>query len=154
MEGVKKMILLKNKKIQYDYFIEKTYEAGISLEGWEVKSILAGKAQLVDSFVKSIHGELFIVGFTVQGLITANSHKVIDNNRFKKVLLHRKEINDLIGKVTIKGYTLMCNEVYKKDGKLKAKICLCKGKKNYDKRQSEKDKDIKMNLNRKDFSKI
>ncbi len=146
--------LLKNKKVKFDYFIEDTYEAGLSLEGWEVKSILAGKAQLVDSFVKNINGELFLVGCTVQGLITANSHKVIDNSRFKKLLLNKKEINNLIGKVAIKGNTLMCSEIYKKGGKLKAKICVCKGKKNYDKRQSEKERDIKMNLNRKDFSKI
>lgn len=148
------MLILRNNKVKHDYFIEQTYEAGISLEGWEVKSISAGKAQLVDSFVKNINGELYIVGFSVQGLITSSSHKIHDKDRFKKVLLHKKEINSLIDKVKTKGYTLLCDEIYKKDGKLKARVCLCKGKNNYDKRQSEKEKDVKMKLIRNDFSKI
>lgn len=148
------MILLKNKKVRFDYFIEKEYESGLVLEGWEVKSILAGKAQLVDSFVKFINGELFLVGCNVQGLSSTSSHNAVDKVRFKKLLMHKKEINTLIGLIKIKGFTLMCSEIYKKNGKLKATICLCKGKKLYDKRQTEKERDIKRNLNKKDHNLI
>lgn len=149
-----KKILCKNKKVQFDYFIEKEYEAGLVLQGWEVKSLMLGKANLVDSFVKEINGELFLVGCNIQNLPTLNTHSQYDNVRFKKLLMHKKEIHSILGNINKKGYTLMCNSIYISDRKIKANLCLCKGKKNYDKRQSEKEKDIKMNLNRQTFNEI
>lgn len=136
--------LLKNKKINFEYFIEKEIEGGLVLEGWEVKSLINGKGSLVDSFVKEINGEMFLVGFNIQGLVNTSSHKIIDNNRFKKVLLNNKEIDYLMGSSTLKGYTILCSEIYLNDkNKVKAKIVLAKGKKLYDKRQSEKEKTMK-----------
>ena len=141
-------ILMKNKKVGFDYFIEKEYEAGIILEGWEVKSLLSRTANLTGSFVKEIKGELYIVGLNVQSLTSTSTHNICDNLRFKKLLMNKKEISTLIGLVSIKGYTLMCNEIYSNGKKIKAKICVCKGKKNYDKRQTIKERDITKNIQR------
>lgn len=143
-------ILVRNKKVGFNYFIEKTFEAGIELEGWEVKSLISNRGNLIDSFVKVINNELFIVGFNIQDLTSTSSHKQIENNRFKKLLMKRKEIDHLNGLVSIKGYTLMCSEIYyNENGKIKAKVCLCKGKKNFDKREAIKEREVNRNLERK-----
>lgn len=142
--------LLKNKKVGFEYFVEKEFEAGICLEGWEVKSLALGRGNLTDSYIKNINGELFIVGFNIQLLnnMKINELQTYDTTRFRKVLLHKKEILNLIKSVEIKGYTLMCNEIYFSGRKIKAKICLCKGKTKFDKRQTQKEKDLKMEAKR------
>lgn len=140
-------VLSTNKKAYFDYEIIETYEAGIVLLGTEVKSAKEGKINLRDSFVKIINGEAFLLNCH----ISPYSHGNITNHdptRTRKLLLHRKELNKLIGKSKEKGLTLIPLKIYEKGNKIKVEISLAKGKKKFDKRESIKEKDISREINR------
>ena len=130
-----------NKKARHDYFIEEKFEAGVVLEGWEVKSLRAGKVQIRDSYVLLKDSEAFIIGCLITPLPTASTHISPDPQRTRKLLMHRKEINRLIGAVERKGYTLVVTALYWKHGKVKAEVGLAKGKQEHDKRQTLKERD-------------
>ncbi|ASQ44755.1 SsrA-binding protein SmpB [Legionella clemsonensis] len=130
-----------NKKAHFEYFIEDDYEAGIVLEGWEVKSLRAGKINLSDAHVIIKHGEAFLLGAQIQPLPTAAAHLFPDPVRTRKLLLNRKEINQLIGSVERQGYTLVPLSLYWKHNRVKMKLALAKGKKTHDKRETIKDRD-------------
>lgn len=132
-----------NKKARFDYFIEERFEAGLALEGWEVKSLRAGKAQITESYVIVRDGEIWLLGANITPLNSASSHVNTDPTRTRKLLLHRKEIDRLAGLVDRKGYTLVPLELYWRRGKTKLAVGLAKGKKQYDKRATEKDRDWK-----------
>jgi SsrA-binding protein len=132
-----------NKKARFDYFIEERFEAGLALEGWEVKSLRAGKAQITESYVIVRDGEIWLLGTNITPLNSASSHVNTDPTRTRKLLLHRKEIDRLAGLVDRKGYTLVPLELYWRRGKTKLAVGLAKGKKQYDKRATEKDRDWK-----------
>lgn len=131
-----------NKKAFFDYFIEDKYEAGIVLEGWEVKAIREGRVQLKDSYVKIKDGEMWLLGCNIAALHSASSHVNPDTERIKKLLLKKKEIDRLIGKVEQKGYSLIALNLHYSKGKVKAEIGLAKGKKMYDKRAVEKTREL------------
>ena len=133
--------IAQNKKARFDYFIEERVEAGLVLEGWEVKSLRAGKAQLTESYVILRDGEIWLLGSHITPLNTASTHKTVDPSRTRKLLLHRDEIDRLTGLVDRQGYTLVPLELYWKQGKAKAAVGLAKGKKQHDKRATEKDRD-------------
>lgn len=130
-----------NKKALHDYLIEDKIEAGLALEGWEVKSIRAGRIQLVDSYVLIRQDEAWLIGTHITPLNTASTHIKTDPTRTRKLLLHRKELNKLMGLVDRKGYTLIPLSLYWKKNRVKLSIAVAKGKKLYDKRAAEKDKD-------------
>ena len=130
-----------NKKAKHDYFIESRFEAGIALEGWEVKSLRAGKAQLVDSYVFIKEGEAWVSNLLITPLQTASTHVHPEPTRVRKLLLHRHEIDRMFGAVERKGFTLIALALYWKSGKVKVEIGLAKGKKQHDKRATEKDRD-------------
>jgi SsrA-binding protein len=130
-----------NKKARYDYFIEERFEAGLALEGWEVKSLRAGKAQLTESYVIVRNGEISLLGAHLTPLSSASSHINADPTRTRKLLLHRKEIDRLSGLVERKGFTLVPLELYWARGRAKLAVGLAKGKKQYDKRATAKDRD-------------
>jgi SsrA-binding protein len=130
-----------NKKARYDYFIEERFEAGLALEGWEVKSLRAGKAQLTESYVIVRNGEISLLGAHLTPLSSASSHVNADPTRTRKLLLHRKEIDRLSGLVERKGFTLVPLELYWARGRAKLAVGLAKGKKQYDKRATAKDRD-------------
>lgn len=135
---------IKNKKVNYNYFIEETYEAGIVLQGWEFKSILNKKANLDNAYVVVKNGELLLLNALITPLETVSTHVTPEATRSRKLLMHRKEINKLIGLVEQKGFTLMPLKIIRNNRrKLKVIFGLAKGKKNYDKRETEKDKDWK-----------
>ena len=135
------MSIVDNKKAFHDYFIEERYEAGLVLEGWEVKAIRAGRAQLKEAYVVVKNGEIVLLGAHVTPLPTASTHIRPDPTRTRKLLLHRAEINRLIGKVERAGYTLTPLDLHFKDGRIKLEIGLAKGKRQYDKREAEKQRD-------------
>ena len=130
-----------NKKARYDFSIEDRFEAGLVLEGWEVKSLRAGKTQLVDSYVIIKDGEAWLLGCLITPLLAASTHIHPDATRTRKLLLHRDELNKLIGAVERTGYTLVPLAMYWKHGRAKLEIGLAKGKKEHDKRATEKDRD-------------
>ncbi len=130
-----------NRKAFHDYSIEERYEAGLVLLGWEIKSLRAGKAQIAESYVLIKKGEAWLIGAHISPLLSASTHVQADPTRTRKLLLHRKEINTLIGLTERKGYTLIPLNLYWKQGHIKLAIGLAKGKKQYDKRRSEKDQD-------------
>ncbi|WP_316365127.1 SsrA-binding protein SmpB [Candidatus Thiodiazotropha sp. CDECU1] len=132
-----------NKKANHDFFIEDRYEAGIALQGWEVKSLRDGRAQIKESYVTLKDGEAFLFGAHIVPLSTASTHVHPDPTRTRKLLLHRSELNKLIGLVERKGYTLVPTAMYWKKGMAKLEIGLAKGKKMHDKRASDKDRDWK-----------
>lgn len=135
---------IRNKKANYNYFIEETFEAGMVLQGWEFKSILKKKANLDNAYVVVKEGELFLLNALVTPMETASSHVMPESTRSRKLLMHRKEIHKLIGLVEQKGFTLMPLKIIRNTrGKLKLIFGLAKGKKNYDKREVEKEKDWK-----------
>jgi len=134
-------LIAENRRARYDYFIEERMEAGLVLEGWEVKSMRAGRAQLTEAYVNVRNGEAFLVGAHMSPLRTTSTHKVADPVRSRKLLMHRKEIDRLIGSVERKGYTVVPLELYWKQGRAKLQIGLAKGKKQHDKRNTEKDRD-------------
>ena len=135
------MTIAENRKARHDYFIEDKFEAGIVLEGWEVKSIRAGKVQLNESYVIVRDSELYVLNMHVSPLATASTHIHPNATRTRKLLLHRQEINRLIGKVEIRGYTLVPLNLHYKNGKIKLEFGLAKGKKLHDKRDSAKERD-------------
>ena len=134
------MSIVQNKKAFHDYFIEERFEAGIALEGWEVKAIRAGRVQIKEAYVIVSNGELFLIGSHISALPSASTHVTPDPTRRRKLLLHASEINRLIGSVERAGYTLLPLNMHYKDGRVKVEIGLAKGKKQYDKRQDEKEK--------------
>ncbi len=135
------MSIAVNKKAYHDYFVEEKYEAGIVLEGWEVKSIRAGRAQIKEAYVLIRGGELWLIGMHVTPLATASTHISPDPTRTRKLLLHESEISKLIGKVERAGYALIPLDLHYMRGRIKAEIGLAKGKKQHDKRESEKERD-------------
>ena len=135
------MTIADNRKARHDYFIEDRFEAGIVLEGWEVKSIRAGKVQMNESYVIVRDGELYILNMHVSPLNSASTHIHPNATRTRKLLMHRQEINRLIGKVEIRGYTLIPLNLHYKNGKIKLEFGLAKGKKLHYKRDSEKERD-------------
>ena len=135
--------IAQNKKARFDYFIEDRLEAGLALQGWEVKSMRAGKAQLTDSFVIFRDGEAFLLGSHVAPLNTVSTHVVAEPKRTRKLLMNRREIDRLIGLVERKGYTLIALELYWSKNRVKVAVGLAKGKKQHDKRDTEKDRDWK-----------
>jgi SsrA-binding protein len=137
------MSITDNKKAFHDYFIEDRYEAGVVLEGWEVKSIRAGRANLKESYVVVKNGAVFLIGCHISPLSTASTHIHPDPTRSRKLLLHAEEISKLIGKVERAGYTLVPLNLHYAKRRIKLEVGLAKGKKQHDKRQSEKEKDWK-----------
>ncbi len=135
------MSIVQNRKAFHDYFIEQRLEAGIALEGWEVKAIRAGRVQLQDAYVIVSNGELFLIGCHMSPLLSTSTHFVPDPIRTRKLLLHAGEISRLIGSVEQEGYTLVPLDMHYKNGRIKLEIGLAKGKRQYDKRQTEKEKD-------------
>ena len=130
-----------NKRARHEYFIEETYDAGLSLLGWEVKSLRAGRAQITEAYVLIKESEAWLLGAHVAPLPTTSTHVVADPTRTRKLLLQRAELNRLIGAVERKGYTLVPLKLHWKNGKAKLEIGLAKGKKAHDKRATEKDRD-------------
>ena len=130
-----------NKKAGFDFFFLEKFEAGLVLEGWEVKSLREGKAQLRDSYVIIKDGEAFLLGALITPLSTASTHINPEQQRTRKLLLHREELNKLIGAVERKGQTIVPTSMYWKQGRAKLKIALAKGKKEFDKRDTEKNRD-------------
>ena len=137
-----------NKKAAYNYFFEERFEAGMVLEGWEVKSLREGKVQLTDGYVMIRDGEMFIVGCQINPLKSASTHINPDSVRTKKLLLHKEQIRRLIGKVEQKGYTLVPLNLHWKAGKVKCEIALAKGKAEHDKRDTIKDREGKREVER------
>ena len=133
--------IAQNKKARFDYFIEERLEAGMALQGWEVKSMRAGKAQLTDAFVILREGEAWLLGSHISPLNTASTHVIPDPKRIRKLLLNRREIDRLTGLVDRKGYTLVALELYWSKNRAKLAVGLAKGKKQHDKRDTEKDRD-------------
>jgi SsrA-binding protein len=130
-----------NRKARFDYFIEERYEAGISLLGWEVKSMRAGKAQIAEAYVYLKNGEAFIFGAHIHPLTSASTHVDTNPTRTRKLLLSRRQLDHLLGAVERRGYTLVPLELYWKEGRAKLEIGLSKGKKQHDKRATDKDRD-------------
>ena len=135
------MTIVDNKKAFHDYFIEERYEAGMVLEGWEVKSIRAGRANLKEAYVIIKNGEIFLFGAHISALTSASSHVNPAALRTRKLLLNAEEIKRLIGKVERAGYTLVPINLHYLRGRIKCEVGLAKGKKQHDKRESEKQRD-------------
>lgn len=135
------MSIVQNKKATHDYFIEDRYEAGLVLEGWEVKAIRAGKAQIKEAYVILKNGAFWLLGSHITPLLSASTHVHPDPTRTRKLLLKQNEINKLIGLVERAGYTLVPLDLHYKKGYIKATIGLARGKKQHDKRQSEKERE-------------
>lgn len=135
------MSIAQNKKAFHDYFIEEKYEAGIVLEGWEVKAIRDNRANIKEAYVIIQHGEVYLIGCHVTPMGAASTHIRPDAIRTRKLLLHNEEIVKLIGKVERAGYTLVPLDLHFKDGRVKVQIGLAKGKKQFDKRDAEKERD-------------
>lgn len=130
-----------NKKAKHEYHIEDRFEAGLVLLGWEVKSLRAGKGQLVDSYVLLKDGEAWLLGSHITPLTAASTHVIADPTRTRKLLLHTKEISKIVGKANQAGHTCVALALYWKKNKIKCEIALVKGKKEYDKRATEKERD-------------
>ena len=137
-----------NKKAAFNYFFEERFEAGMVLEGWEVKALREGKVQLTDGYVVIREGELFLIGCQINPLKTASTHVSPESQRTRKLLLHKDEIRRLIGKVEQKGYTLVPLNLHWKAGKVKCEIALAKGKAEHDKRDTIKDREGKREVER------
>ena len=135
------MSIVQNRKAFHDYFIEQRFEAGLALEGWEVKAIRAGRAQLKEAYVIVKDGEIWLIGCHVSPLPAASTHVTPDPTRTRKLLLHREEINRLIGSVERAGYALVPIDLHYGKGRVKLEIGLAKGKKQHDKRQATKDRE-------------
>jgi SsrA-binding protein len=135
--------IVQNKKAQHDYFIEDRYEAGLVLEGWEVKSIRAGRVQINEAYVVIRGGELFLLNGHISPLPTASTHIKPDPARTRKLLLNAEEIRKLIGKVERAGYALVPLDLHYSKGRIKLEIGLAKGKRQFEKRTTEEEKDWK-----------
>ena len=134
------MSIVQNRKALHDYFIEERYEAGLALQGWEVKSIRAGRAQLADAYVIIQGGELWLIGGNITPLATVSTHFVPDPGRTRKLLLRAEEIRRLIGKVQQRGYALIPLDLHFSKGRIKLEIGLARGKLKHDKRAAEREK--------------
>jgi SsrA-binding protein len=130
-----------NKKARHEYFIEDRLEAGLALQGWEVKSLREGRVQLTDSYITIRNGEAWLLGLHISPLLSASTHVTPDPTRTRKLLLHRRELDRLIGAVERKGYTLVPLALYWKKGRAKLEIALARGKHAHDKRATEKSRD-------------
>ncbi len=130
-----------NKKARHEYHLDKKFEAGIELQGWEVKSIREGKVNITDTYVHVKDGEVFLLNSQIQPLIQASTHVVCNPTRYRKLLLKRREINELIGAVERQGHTLVCTAMYWKKSWAKVEFYLAKGKQGQDKRDDIKDRD-------------
>jgi SsrA-binding protein len=130
-----------NKKAKHDYLLEERFEAGLILQGWEVKSLRAGRIQLRDSYILLKEGEAWLLGALITPLPSASTHISTDPQRTRKVLLHQQELSHLIGAVERKGYTAIATAMYWKKGRVKLEIALAKGKQAHDKRASLKERD-------------
>jgi SsrA-binding protein len=130
-----------NKKARHDYFIDERFEAGVALQGWEVKALRAGRLQLKEGYVLLKDGEAFLFGSHISPLPTTSTHAIADPTRLRKLLLHRRQIDSLVGAVERKGYTLVPLAMYWKKGKVKLEIGLARGKKQHDKRADSRDRD-------------
>jgi SsrA-binding protein len=137
------MSIAQNKKAFHEYFIEERYEAGIALEGWEVKAIRAGRAQIKEAYVVLKDSEVFLIGAHLTPLATASTHIHPDPTRTRKLLLHAEEIRRLIGKVERAGYTLVPLDLHYKAGRIKLEIGLARGKKQHEKRDAEQEREWK-----------
>lgn len=137
------MSIVENRKATHDYFIEERLEAGLALEGWEVKAIRAGRAQLKEAYVVLRGEEVFLIGAHVSPLLSASTHVKPDPVRTRKLLLHGEEIRRLIGKVERAGYALVPLDLHYTKGRIKLAVGLAKGKKQFDKREAEKERDWK-----------
>lgn len=135
------MSIAQNKKALHDYFIEERFEAGLVLEGWEVKAIRGGRAQLKEGYIVIRSAELFLIGAHITPMPQASTHVKPDPVRTRKLLLHEAEIAKLIGKVERAGYTLVPLDLHYKGGRVKCEIGLAKGKKQYDKREAERERE-------------
>ncbi|PPE70918.1 SsrA-binding protein SmpB [Caldimonas thermodepolymerans] len=135
------MSIAENRRARFEYHIEERFEAGIVLEGWEVKAIRAGQVQLTDGYVVIRDGELYLIGCRINALRTASTHVRPEADRTKKLLMKKDEIRRLIGKVEQRGYTLVPLSMYYKNGLVKVEIALAKGKQLHDKRETEKKRD-------------
>ena len=133
--------IAENKRARFDYHIEEQFEAGLVLEGWEVKAVREGQVQLTDGYVLIRGGELFLIGCRINPLRTASTHVNPQAERTRKLLMHKDEIRRLIGKVEQKGYTLVPLNLHYKAGRIKVEIALAKGKAQHDKRETEKKRD-------------
>ena len=137
-----------NRKARFDYFIEETLEAGLALQGWEVKSLRQGRANLTESYAVLRNGEAWLIGAHIAPLPSASTHIQPDPVRSRKLLMHRRELDRLIGAVERKGYTLVPLSLYWQRGRAKLKLGLAKGKKQHDKRTTEKERDWKRQKSR------
>jgi SsrA-binding protein len=135
------MSIVQNRKATHDYFIEERYEAGLALEGWEVKAIRAGRAQISEAYVVFMSGELYLIGSHITPLESASTHVRADPTRTRKLLLQRELLERLVGKVERAGYTLVPLDLHYRGGWIKLEIGLAKGKKQHDKREAERDRD-------------
>jgi SsrA-binding protein len=135
------MSIVDNKKAYHDYFIEEKFEAGVALLGWEVKAVRAGRAQIKEAYVVVKDGEIVLIGSHITPLISASTHVNADATRTRKLLLHKKEINRLVGQVERAGYTLVPLNLHFTKGRIKLDVGLAKGKKQYDKRATIKERE-------------
>jgi SsrA-binding protein len=135
------MSIVENRKAFHDYFVEERYEAGLVLEGWEVKAIRAGRAQISDAYVIVDKGALWLLGAHISPLLSASTHVTADPVRTRKLLLRAEEIRRLIGKVEQRGYTLIPLDLHYSKGRIKLQIALARGKLKHDKRASEREKE-------------
>ena len=135
------MSIIDNKKAFHEYFIEERYEAGLALEGWEAKAIRAGRAQLKEAYVVIKSGEIYLIGSHISPLTSASTHVHADPVRTRKLLLHAGEISKLIGKVERAGYALVPLDMHYAKGRIKLSVGLARGKKQFDKRETEKKRD-------------
>ncbi len=134
-------VIAQNRRARHDYFIEETFEAGLVLQGWEVKALRAGKANLSDSYVLLKNGEAWLLGSTITPLSLASSHVVCDATRTRKLLLKQRELSTLYGKINRQGYTAVALSLYWKGAWSKVSLGVAKGKKEHDKRESIKDRE-------------
>jgi len=135
------MSIVQNRKAFHDYFVEERHEAGLALQGWEVKSIRAGRAQINEAYVTVRGGELWLIGAHISPLVTASTHVVADPTRSRKLLMHAEEIQRLVGKVEQRGHTLVPLDLHFRKGRIKLEFALARGKLKHDKRASERDRE-------------
>ena len=135
------MSIVQNRKAFHDYFVEERYEAGLVLEGWEVKAVRAGRAQISDAYVIVKNGALWLIGAHISPLLSASTHVTPDPARTRKLLLHADETRRLVGKVEQRGYTLIPLDLHYAKGRIKIQVALAKGKLKHDKRASEREKE-------------
>lgn len=130
-----------NKRARHEFHLEDRFEAGLVLQGWEVKAIRAGRGNMTDAYAYVKDGEIYLIGAQITPLIQASTHVIPEDRRQRKLLLHRSEIDKLVGRVERDGYTIVPTAMYWKKNKIKLEVALAKGKQNHDKRDAEKDRD-------------